>query len=182
MFSVVPPDAELARLLMNELAQGFDGRMTRLRELATVEAESPTPNGKLLFGGVATVLAYEEARSSFVHGNFAATILLTQMLLEHLLSGYASMAGEQLGRKPEFKDTLSRCEKRGLLSTGEVADIRKLIALRNPLLHYRDTDDADHLMRRSIREGQVASDFCEDDARFAITLITRFLGKRPFAV
>lgn len=104
------------------------------------------------------------------------------MLLEHLLASVAGMMGEQLGKRPEFKKTLAACQKRGLLTTTEIADIARLVSIRNPLTHYPDTEDADHLMRRSMREGRATSDFCEDDARFAIGLITRLLGKSAFAV
>ena len=182
MFLTMPTDMELAHLLIKDLQADFEARFTRLKELAELEVPSSSKGGKLLFGGAASLLAYTEVRSSFVFGHFAATVLLSQMLLEHLLASVAGMMGEQLGKKPEFKKTLATCQKRGLLTTIEVTDIGRLISIRNPLMHYRDTEDADHLMRRGIREGRETSDLCEDDARFAIGLITRLLGKSPFAV
>jgi hypothetical protein len=42
----------------------------------------------MLFGGEITDAAWREARWSFIHGNFAATVLICQALAEHLLGSY----------------------------------------------------------------------------------------------
>jgi hypothetical protein len=45
-------------------------------------------HGTMIFGGHAAHHAWIEARASFVHGNFAATVFLCQGLVEHLLAAY----------------------------------------------------------------------------------------------
>jgi hypothetical protein len=45
-------------------------------------------SGTMICGGHAAYHARAEARSSFVHGNYVATILLCQGLVEYLLAAY----------------------------------------------------------------------------------------------
>jgi hypothetical protein len=50
-------------------------------------------SGTMLFGGEITDRAWREARWSFIHGNFAATVLICQGLAEHLLGSYLHCDG-----------------------------------------------------------------------------------------
>jgi len=62
------------------------GKVRRFRYLHDLGEE----NGRrtMLFGGHVTYNAWIEARSSFVHGNYVATVLLCQSLIENLLAAF----------------------------------------------------------------------------------------------
>jgi hypothetical protein len=57
----------------------------------------------LIFGTVAA-LAWGEARSSFVNGNFVATVLLCQSMVEQLLASFLSsgLESDDLPRRVTF--------------------------------------------------------------------------------
>ena len=126
--------------------------------------------------------AWVEARSSFVHGNFVATILLCQGLVEHLLAAYlhAGVLVDDIPDRIQFADTLRRCREREVISDEDVTDLRRMMALRNPLSHFRHVDDGSKLDRRSIDESRSADDLLRHDAIFSIGLAVRMLSRPAF--
>lgn len=176
-------DIDFVRHLLAEMYDDLPGKVSRFRMLNDLGREMG-PNGTMIFGGQAAHYAWMEARSSFVHANFAATVLLCQGLVEHLLAAYLH-AGLMLDDIPEripFRDTLNRCRERDVISDQDVADLQKLMDLRNPLSHFRHVHDASNLDRRSIDTGQQAMDVLRHDAVFAIGLAVRMLAKPPFGL
>jgi hypothetical protein len=65
----------------------LQGKVTRFRYLFDLGVELGTYR-TMLFGGHVTYNAWVEARSSFVHGNYVATVLLCQSLVENLLAAF----------------------------------------------------------------------------------------------
>jgi hypothetical protein len=140
-------------------------------------------NGRrtMLFGGHVTHNAWIEERSSFVHGNYVATVLLCQSLIENLLAAF--LHGGLLNELPpriQFDETLKRCRAVGILTDEDVTELKELVDLRNPLTHFRNVDDDRNLDRRSIATGRYTSDILNKDAWFAITLASRMMGKPQF--
>ena len=80
-------DLDLARQLVAELHDDLSGKVTRFRLLTDLATDLES-QGTFMPGGQSAYLAWIEARSSFVHGNFVATIQLCQGLLEHLLAAF----------------------------------------------------------------------------------------------
>jgi hypothetical protein len=173
-------DTDLLRNLLAELHDDLPGRLSRFRFLMDMGATLGS-QGTMIFGGHPAALAYGEARSSFVNGNFLATIVLCQSLAEHLLAGFLHAALVQdVPRKVQFRDTLKICKERGMLTEQDVVDLTRLSELRNPVTHFRHLDDASHLERRAINAREPVLDVLESDAHFAMALAVRLLGKRPF--
>lgn len=80
-------DLDLMRHLLADMHDGLDGKITRLRRLADLSG-AMGKRGTMIFGGPAAYLAWVEARESYVHGNFVATVLLCQGMVEQLLAAY----------------------------------------------------------------------------------------------
>jgi len=110
-------DLDAFRHLLADLHDDLPGKVTRFRHLADLGGALGS-QGTMLFGVAATFNAWTEARSSFVHGNFAATILLCQSLVENLRAAvlHASLMKEDLPPRIAFRDTLKRCQDRNLIS------------------------------------------------------------------
>jgi hypothetical protein len=181
LFSVLS-DVEAARLLLADLHEDLPGRIERLRYLTDL-ATGLGSEGTMLFGGQTTYHAWVEARSSFVHGNYAATIILCQSLAENLLAAVAHTAfSDEAKARVQFSETLDQCGEMGLLNDNDVSDLKRLASLRNPLAHFRHINDAQNLTRRSVTAGQDATDLLRNDAWFSIGLAVRLLAKRPFRV
>ena len=175
-----PPDLELARDLISLLHRELPGMVGRYRYLRDISVTLGS-HGTMLFG-MASGAALGEARSSFVNGNYVATILLCQSIAEHALAGALHMGTDAFPSKITFGETLERCEAQGLIRTTDVKNFKKLANLRNPLSHYRSGSDPAELMRRSMAVGETADELLRRDAHFAIALIIELLSGAPFRV
>ncbi|MBY5841087.1 hypothetical protein J3P71_19360 [Rhizobium leguminosarum] len=152
-------DLGLVRFLLADLHDDLSSKVARFRQLADLSM-SLCANGTMLTGGETTYLAWTEARTSFVHGNYIATVMLCQGLAEHLLASYLELGlqGEQLPPKVSFRETLERCLKRGIIIDADAKDLQRLMKLRNPLSHYRNVDDPSNLTRRMLESRLPAID------------------------
>jgi hypothetical protein len=180
LFSAVA-DLDLVRLLIADLHDDLAGRVTRFRLLRDLGSELGA-QGTMIPGGQAAFLGWMEARSSFVQGNFIATVQLCQGLLEHALAAYFRLGlnGEDLPPRVSFRSTLDRCKARNILSDAETADLDKLMVLRNRLSHFRDLSDSSDIDRRAMQSGDHPDELLRRDARFAIGVATRILAKPQF--
>lgn len=174
-------DLDFARLLLAEMHDDLHGKISRFRMLTDFSLDLGR-NGTMIPGGHAAYCAWIEARSSFVHGNFVATVLLCQGLVEHLLAAHlhVDLLIEDIPNRIPFRETLRRCRERDVIDDQDVADLQKLMALRNPLSHFRHVDDPGNLDRRSLDTRQHGADLIRHDAVFAIGLAVRMLAKPAF--
>jgi len=174
-------DLDAVSHLLADLHDDLLGKVTRFRHLADLGGALGT-QGTMLFGGAATFNAWTEARSSFVHGNFAATILLCQSLVENLLAAFlhAGLMMDDLPPRIAFRETLKRCQDRNLISNQDSGDLERLMNLRNPLSHFRTVADGQNIDRRAITAGLRSEALIERDASFAIGLAERILAKPQF--
>lgn len=174
-------DLDFVRHLLADMHDDLRGKIARFRMLTDFGQEMG-PNGTMIFGGYAAQHAWQEARTSFVHGNFVATTLLCQGLVEHLLAAYlhAGLMVEDIPNRITFRETLRRSRERDVISDQDVADLLKLMDLRNPVSHFRHVHDSSNLDRRSIDSGQYVMDVLYHDAVFAMGLAIRMLAKPAF--
>ena len=142
---LLSPISELGfvRFLLADLHDDLDGKTARFRQLTDLSGALGS-SGTMLPGAYTTSAAWREARTSFVQGNFVATVMLCQGLAEHVLAAHLEMLmdDDPLPPKISFVETLRRCRERSVISEEDAADMRRLMALRNPLSHFRTIDDA----------------------------------------
>lgn len=174
-------DLDLSRLLLADLHNDLPGMVARYRQLADFSS-SLGSSGSMIAGGETSLTHWIEARSSFVHGNFAATVLLAQGLAEHLLAAYLGieLIAEILPERISFQETLRRCRSRDIITEGDEADLRRLMDLRNPLSHFRSIDDPANLTRRALDTMLSADEHLRRDATFAISMAVRLLALPAF--
>ena len=176
-------DLDVTRLLIADLYNGLDGMVARYRQLADLSS-SLGSEGSMLTGGQTSWAHWTEARSSFVQGNFAATVLLAQGLAEHLLAAYLDLQlpAKGLPERITFQETLRRCRSRDIISQSDEVDLRRLMDLRNPLSHFRSIDDPANLTRRTIENMVPAEEHLQRDATFAISMAVRLLALPAFRI
>lgn len=141
-------DIDLVQLLLADLHDDLPGKVARFRQLTDLSA-TLGGDGTLMPGGETTYNTWLEARASFVHGNYIATVMLCQGLAEHLLAAYLELglSDEPLPKRVQFSHTLDRCIQRQIVSETEASDLRRLMDLRNPLSHYRNISDLHNITR-----------------------------------
>jgi hypothetical protein len=171
----------LVRSLLADLHDDLEGKIGRFRQLVDLSSTLGAA-GTMFAGGEITFAAWTEARSSFVHGNFVATVMLCQSLAEHLLASYLSLGlnADEIPNRVAFKETLDRCLAKGILGKEDAADLRRLMELRNPLSHYRSIDDEHSLSRRVLETQQRAELHLFADASFAIGTAVQILSLPAF--
>lgn len=174
-------DVEIVRILLADLHNDLPGKVSRFHQLADLSLALGS-GGTMLPGGETTLAAWTEARASFIHGNYVATVLLCQGLAEHMLAAHLAIGihGEQLSNRISFHDMLLRCLARKVISPNDADDLRRLMGLRNPLSHYRNIDDPSNLSRRVLDTQVSADSHLLGDASFAISVVIRLLALPAF--
>ena len=179
LFSAVP-ELELVRALLADLHDDLRGKVSRFNQLTEL-SQALGADGTLLPGGETAYAAWLEARTSFIHGNYIATVMLCQSLAEHMLAGQLVAFGRQgLPERVSFHETLSRCVAQGYVGETDAADLRRLMSLRNPLSHYRDINDSSNLSRRALNSREPVQEHLMRDASFAISMAVRLLALPSF--
>lgn len=176
-------DIDVFRLLIADLHNDLTGKLARYRQLFDLSA-SLSSNGVILAGGEISLAHWTETRSSFINGNYAATVLLAQGLAEHILASYLvlELSGDELPDRIAFTETLRRCRERDVISRTDEADFRSLMNLRNPLSHFRPVTDPSSLTRRAIESAIPANEHLRRDATFAISMAVRLLSLPVFHI
>jgi hypothetical protein len=174
-------DADALRVLLADMHDDLSGKVGRFRLIADLSAELG-PMGAMMSGEEVVFPAWVEAQSSFVHGNYAATVLLCQALVEHILAARLTSEkdGEAVSSRVSFKDTLNRCVVRGVITQQDADDFLRLVGLRNPLSHYRTVDDHSNLVQRALNTTLPAGAHLLNDASFAISMVIRLLALPVF--
>ena len=174
-------DLDAISHLLADLHDDLPGKVARLRHIADL-ASAFGSEGTMLFGGSVVFSAWVEARWSFIHGNFAATILLCQSLVENLLAAFlhVGVMMDNLPQRVTFRDTLKYCRAHNVISSQDSDDLEQLMNLRNPLSHFRTTEDGQNLDSRAMTTGLRPEALIQQDASFAIGLAVRMLSKPQF--
>jgi len=172
---------DLVRTLLADLHDDLAGKLGRFHQLADLSL-SLGSNGVLLTGGETALAAWTEARTSFIHGNYMATVLLCQGLAEHTLAAHLTLGlqGEELPNRISFQETLRRCLKREIVTLQDAEELKILMDLRNPLSHYRSINDPSNLSRRAMHTLLPAEHHLLNDATFAISVAIRLLSLPAF--
>ena len=85
--------------------------------------------------------------------------------MEHLLAAFlhAGLLVDDLPDRIQFADTLRRCREREVISDEDVTDLRRMMALRNPLSHFRHVDDGSNKVRITSAFGRLPNIVRMDD-------------------
>lgn len=176
-------DVDIFHHLLADLHNDLAGKVARFRQLADLSMKLGS-YGSMIPGGETAHSAWVEARSSFVHGNFVATVMLCQGMAEQMLAAHLAMglSSQPLAEKIKFPETLRRCLADGVISESDAEDLRRLMRLRNPLSHYRDINDESSLSRRTLDTLTPAQEHLLNDATFAISVAVKLLSLPSFRV
>lgn len=174
-------DVGLMRLLLADLHDDLAGKIARFHQLSDLAAVLGS-SGTMMPAGETTHAMWVEARSSFINGNYIATVMLCQSLAEHLLAAHLSIGldSERLPARIAFNETLNRCLAEDVISPDDAQDLKKLMALRNPLAHFRNVDDPSGLSQRVMDTMKAAQTHLLNDASYAIGMAVRLLGLPAF--
>lgn len=171
-------EPEYLEWLMAEDEASREARLERLRWLVENFGE---PRHLLFWGGPISYRAFEEARLCFLNGQFIATTLLCQVILEHMLAALFHSARRDDLEGSGFKRLIDEAVKERFITPEEYDAFDRIRERRNPLVHYRDPMNQENVMYRLIREDKTLEQVFEDDAKMALSVIFNLLSRHPFA-
>jgi hypothetical protein len=180
----LPPnvnDVDALRVLLEDMHDDLNGKVGRSRLLAELSA-AVEPMGTMMLGGETVSPVLTEARSSFVHGNYVATVLLCQGIVEHILAPHVKFEinSEDLPSCISFNDTLNRCVAQDVITQRDADDLCRLMGMRSPLSHYRVVDDPSNLSRGVLNTTDPTEAHLFNDASFAMSMAIRLLALPVF--
>ena len=175
-------DTDILKNLLAELHDDLCGRLSRFRFLIDIGATLGS-QGTMIYGGHAAALAYGEARSSFVTGNFLATVMLCQSLVEHLLAAFLHAALlHSVPPKihfPRYRKKMQRAWSANRPGRGRSDAIERTPEPAHTFPAFRRHEPA---RPQSGRAKEPADTLLQRDAHFAMALAVRILAKPPFRV
>ena len=174
-------DIDLAQHLLAEFHDDIRGRIGRLHMLTDL-SRSLGIGGAMLPGGTISYCAWTEARQCFISGHFVAAVLLCQGLMENLLASELASRLDpiDLPDRATAKKIRAKSLEAGLITEIEERDLERLESLRNPLTHYRDANDPEHIDQQAMQEYTFSGSLLERNAVFAITTAMQMLAKPSF--
>jgi len=96
--------------------------------------------------------------------------MLSQGLAEHILAAYLhiDINADPLPPRVQFAETLRRCLEKQVLTEADTRALQNLMALRNPLSHFRSFEDPANLSWRVLNTLEPAQTHLRRDATSAI--------------
>ncbi len=121
---------------------------------------------------------FEEARYSFVYGQFLAAIVLGMAYAEHTLAALLYGGGRSDLERANISVLLREAVKLAWLSEAEFKNLDHARALRNPVAHFRQPLSGDTVEYRSATLNEPPYSILEEDARHVMQVVFRLLARQ----
>jgi len=156
----------LERSLEKSDRETIISRLDRLKWL-----ESIFPKGYSYVMPPESFYVFEEARLTFINGEFVATLLLANAFLEQWLGNVLASKGYMKETNRGLSTILQCMAKTGLLHPFFANKVDRLRKIRNPFVHLKSFNHEHRLTQRIIREKRYPNSILEEDAKEAISLM-----------
>ena len=165
--------------LANELdmieGNNFDSRVKRFRYLDGLEISDTCEYGKCSGLGIAASLEckllFEEAKKTYINGEFMATILLCQAFIEHWLTPYLSENNKASDLPRGLHALIELCGKEKLVHPFILDRINELRLFRNPIAHPKQYKYPYSINQRMIEMRMNQEELLENYAKKAIEIM-----------
>jgi hypothetical protein len=119
-----------------------------------------------------TAFVFDEARRTFVNGDFVATILLASAFIEHRLSSHLRSKGYVKATRQGLAQMIACAREHDFASPFLLDKVDRLRRIRNPFVHLKPFEGDDGLLKRMIRgEAEEPAKLLEQDAKTALSLM-----------
>lgn len=152
-----------------------EGRLDRLNWVAGL---MPVAEYLTYPGGWMAKHLFEEARYSFVYGQFLATIVLGMAYVESTLAALLYGAGRSDLERANVSVLLREAVENGWLSQDEFEHLDHARTLRNPVTHFRRPLHEDTVEFRSVTLNELPYSILEEDARHVMVAAFRVLARQ----
>jgi hypothetical protein len=153
--------------LDHEDAATREDRITRLEFVNIISSTGEI----LIFHGAEAKVVYEEARYSYVYGQYVAVIMLSACFIERTLAAILYAAGSDEHERSQLPTLVKTAVGKGWFSEEEGDSFIQLQQRRNPLVHFRRPLSQGTLLSRMIETDKQYHELLESDAKEAIILM-----------
>lgn len=143
----------------------FSDRLERLKYLNSI-----FPKGYGFLSGMETAYVFDEAKMTFINGEFISTIMLAQAFIEHKLQACLASKGLIKESKNGLKSMTMCLRRKKLVNEFLLNKIDHLRKIRNPFSHLRPGDESS-VSERIFLEKQGPLLIMEKDAKNSIALM-----------
>jgi hypothetical protein len=162
----VPKPSKLEKALQKYDRDSFLDRLSRLKVINTV-----WPKDIYVAGDMEFVYAIGEIKMCYIDGQFLATIILTQAVIEKVF--FNLFVGKDL--KAEAKEGLNNmiqfAKGKDIIHDSILEMIDKLRIIRNPIIHYKECVNPQGLSLRAFQERSQPYELLEKDAEEGIRVL-----------
>lgn len=120
-----------------------------------------------------TLAVLQEARNSYLHGNFIATLILALAYVEHIINDALPLLPPK-ARTPTMSTAITKAREARLFPDQLLDRATMLSKFRNPFIHRRSADDPDTLGQRIQNRKSHPMTILEQDARDALLIMYGF--------
>lgn len=150
----------------------FEERLKRLQSLDKI-----FPKYYSIAGDMQTIFVFDEAKMTFINGEFISTILLAQAFIEKILqSHYIDMGLNKIASRG-LKAIVNHAKRNNIINEYLLIKIEELRKKRNPFVHLKPLDYEYNLDKRFMTniinsdKHRDISDVMEQDAKEALSLM-----------
>lgn len=159
-------------LLSKQDRESLSARVERINYLRKI-----IPKSMGLMGSMDLAFVFQEAKLSYVNGQFIATLLLAQAFIEKVIQSQMEVKGYS-GTNRGLKYMVKYCRDKNLLPSVILDKIDYLRNIRNPFTHVKPDNDPYHFSIRIYQKKMQPYKVLENDAREAIsTMLTVLVNK-----
>ena len=151
-------------------------RADRIERLEWIAANYPrSVAGFLLHGGWLSCQLLEQARYSFVYGQFLATAILGVAFIERVLAAQFYASGRDNLERAGGLDLLREALRSAWITQDEFQLFDKVRRLRNPIVHFRRPLAPDTLESRAVQEDVRPDEIAQGDAQEVLKAVFHVL-------
>lgn len=119
-----------------------------------------------------TAFVFDEARRTFVNGDFVATILLAAAFIEHRLASHLRSKGYVKAARQGLAQMIACARQHDFASPFLLDKVDRLRRIRSPFVHLKPFEHDDGLLERMIRGAvEEPARLLEKDAKAALSLM-----------
>jgi len=116
-----------------------------------------------------TYKVFEEAKSSFITGNFVATIVLSACFIEHWLVVGLSQRGFTKESSKGLASSIKVARDNKLIDKFVLDSADRLRKIRNPFVHLKSFEHEYTLAQRTFKKRVIPDELLEQDAKEALS-------------
>ena len=165
--------SRLEQLLAKYDRDSFEERLGRLKFLSQI-----FPKNTYYMGSFEGAFLLEEAKNTFINGQYVATMMLSQAFIERLLADFFKSKGRKKITTCGLHDMVEYAREHELINEYFLKRIDILRLKRNPFTHRKPFNHRFNISKRVLVSLSAPMELLEKDAKAAILLLYEFATAR----